>query len=134
MVIVGFDGLLVRQCRIQLNSYQSGSGRPLASQVVGRTDDQHPAGHSIGQELMGDSEREARFPRSGCRRREEVLTRVGQDAGYGANLPLAQFSRPRRQGHYSLFFMGTMDGDGLNNEGRDFMLSTHAPHAFILLS
>jgi len=54
MVIGGLDSLLVCQCRIQVNAYQSGGGGPLRTQVVGRTDDQHTASHTVIQVLMGD--------------------------------------------------------------------------------
>ena len=54
MVVVGFDGLLVCQRRIQVNPNQPCGSRPLRTQMVGRTDDQHTAGYPIGQVLMGD--------------------------------------------------------------------------------
>jgi hypothetical protein len=54
MVIGGLDSLLVCQCRIQVNAYQSGGVRPLHTQVIGRADDQHTSSHSVIQVLMGD--------------------------------------------------------------------------------
>ena len=103
MEIAGFDGLLVRQRRIQLNAHQTGSGRPLCAQMIRRADHEDTDGHSIGQVLMGNFQRKASFP---CRRRrhgKKIWQRMGEDAGHGARLPLAQLGRPGRQGHRSSF-------------------------------
>jgi hypothetical protein len=108
MVVSGLNGLLICQGRIQVNSYRSSGSRPLRAEVVGWTDDQHTASHPIGQVLMGDPQSEASFSRRRRCRREKIRTRMGQNIGRGASLPLAQLGRPGRQDHRSLFFMVTV--------------------------
>ena len=76
MVVVGFNGLLVCQRRIQVNPNHPCGSRPLRAQMVGRTDDQHTASHSISEVLMGNPESEASFPRRWCRCREKIRPRM----------------------------------------------------------